>query len=54
LRVPFADVSPIKIENDSLTDEQVLFLSDIFPTGYTAAENAGIEAGDTVAAPSSR
>lgn len=49
LRVPFADVSPIKIENDSLTDEQVLFLSDIFPTGYMAAENAGIEAGDTVA-----
>src|SRR6476660_9719321 len=49
LRVPFADVSPIKIENDSLTDEQVLFLSDIFPTGYMAAENAGIQAGDTVA-----
>jgi threonine dehydrogenase-like Zn-dependent dehydrogenase len=49
LRVPFADVSPIKIENDSLTDEQVLFLSDIFPTGYMAAENAGIESGDTVA-----
>jgi threonine dehydrogenase-like Zn-dependent dehydrogenase len=49
LRVPFADVSPIKIENDSLTDEQVLFLSDIFPTGYMAAENADIEPGDTVA-----
>lgn len=49
LRVPFADVSPIKIENDSLTDEQVLFLSDIFPTGYMAAENAEIEPGDTVA-----
>ncbi|HEX8281617.1 MAG TPA: alcohol dehydrogenase catalytic domain-containing protein, partial [Chthoniobacterales bacterium] len=49
LRVPFADVSPIKIENDSLPDEQVLFLSDVFPTGYMAAENADIEPGDTVA-----
>src|SRR3954470_7359368 len=49
VRVPFADVGPLKIENDSLTDEQVLFLSDIFPTGYMAAENAEIEAGDTVA-----
>ena len=49
LRVPFADVGPLKIENDSLTDEQVLFLSDIFPTGYMAAENCGIEEGDTVA-----
>ncbi|MBA2431857.1 MAG: glutathione-dependent formaldehyde dehydrogenase [Chthoniobacterales bacterium] len=49
LRVPYADVSPIKVENDSLTDEQVLFLSDIFPTGYMAAENADIEEGDTVA-----
>lgn len=48
LRVPFADVGPIKIESD-LSDEQVLFLSDIFPTGYMAAENAGIEQGDTVA-----
>lgn len=49
LRVPYADVSPLKIENDSLSDEQVLFLSDIFPTGYMAAENADIEPGDTVA-----
>ena len=49
LRVPFADVNPIKIENDTLSDEQVLFLSDIFPTGYMAAENADIEEGDTVA-----
>ncbi len=49
LRVPFADVGPLKIENDSLSDEQVLFLSDIFPTGYMAAENCGIEEGDTVA-----
>ncbi len=48
LRVPFADVGPIKIESD-LRDEQVLFLSDIFPTGYMAAENCGIEPGDTVA-----
>lgn len=48
LRVPFADVGPLKIES-SLPDEKVLFLSDIFPTGYMAAENAEIEPGDTVA-----
>ncbi len=48
LRVPHADVGPIKIES-GLPDEKVLFLSDIFPTGYMAAENAGIEKGDTVA-----
>lgn len=48
LRVPHADVGPIKIESD-LPDEKVLFLSDIFPTGYMAAENADIEPGDTVA-----
>jgi threonine dehydrogenase-like Zn-dependent dehydrogenase len=48
-RVPFADVGPIKIEND-MPDEQVLFLSDIFPTGYMAAENCGIEPGRTVVA----
>ena len=48
VRVPFADVGPIKIEN-GLTDEQVLFLSDIFPTGYMAAENCDIKRGDTVA-----
>jgi threonine dehydrogenase-like Zn-dependent dehydrogenase len=48
LRVPYADVGPIKIPN-GLPDEQVLFLSDIFPTGYMAAENAEIEEGDTVA-----
>lgn len=47
-RVPFADVGPIKIPN-GLADEQVLFLSDIFPTGYMAAENADIDPGDTVA-----
>jgi len=48
LRVPHADVGCLKIESD-LPDEKVLFLSDIFPTGYMAAENAEIEAGDTVA-----
>ena len=48
LRVPFADVGPLKIESD-LPDDKVLFLSDIFPTGYMAAENCGIEPGDTVA-----
>jgi threonine dehydrogenase-like Zn-dependent dehydrogenase len=48
LRVPYADVGCLKIESD-LSDEQVLFLSDIFPTGYMAAENADIEPGDTVA-----
>src|SRR5438128_5285985 len=48
VRVPFANVGPLKIEND-LPDEKVLFLSDIFPTGYMAAENAEIEPGDTVA-----
>jgi threonine dehydrogenase-like Zn-dependent dehydrogenase len=48
LRVPFADVGPIKVP-DNLPDEQVLFLSDIFPTAYMAAENCGIEPGDTVA-----
>lgn len=47
-RVPFADVGPIKIPEE-LTDEQVLFLSDIFPTGYMAAENCNIQSGDTVA-----
>ena len=48
VRVPFADVGALKIP-DSVTDEQVLFLSDIFPTGYMAAENCCIEPGDTVA-----
>jgi threonine dehydrogenase-like Zn-dependent dehydrogenase len=48
VRVPFADVGPIKIPS-GLRDEQVLFLSDIFPTGYMGAENCGIERGDTVA-----
>lgn len=48
VRVPFADVGPIKIPA-GLNDEQVLFLSDIFPTGYMAAENCNIQPGDTVA-----
>lgn len=48
VRVPFADVGPIKIPTQ-LADEQVLFLSDIFPTGYQAAENCNIQPGDTVA-----
>ena len=48
VRVPFADVGPLKIETD-LKDEQVLFLSDVFPTGYMAAENCDIQTGDTVA-----
>jgi threonine dehydrogenase-like Zn-dependent dehydrogenase len=48
LRVPFADVGPVRIP-PGLRDEQVLFLSDIFPTGYMAAENAEIEPGETVA-----
>ncbi|KYC39815.1 glutathione-dependent formaldehyde dehydrogenase [Scytonema hofmannii PCC 7110] len=47
-RVPFADVGLFKIP-DGLTDEQVLFFTDIFPTGYMAAENCNIQPGDTVA-----
>jgi threonine dehydrogenase-like Zn-dependent dehydrogenase len=47
-RIPFADVGPIKIESD-IADEKVLFLSDIFPTGYQGAVNANIKEGDTVA-----
>ncbi|HEX2866620.1 MAG TPA: zinc-dependent alcohol dehydrogenase [Ignavibacteriales bacterium] len=48
VRVPYADVGPLKIEN-GMTDEQVLFLSDIFPTGYMAAENCSLNGGETVA-----
>ncbi|MEX0732267.1 MAG: zinc-dependent alcohol dehydrogenase [Aquisalimonadaceae bacterium] len=48
VRVPYADVGPYKIP-DGLSDEQVLFLTDIFPTGYQAAEACGIQPGDTVA-----
>jgi threonine dehydrogenase-like Zn-dependent dehydrogenase len=48
VRVPYADVGPFVIE-DGLTDEQVLFLSDIYPTGYMAAEQGGVEPGKVVA-----
>jgi threonine dehydrogenase-like Zn-dependent dehydrogenase len=48
VRVPFADVGPLPIP-DGIEDEKVLFLSDIFPTGWMAAENANIQPGDTVA-----
>ncbi|MCS6296715.1 MAG: glutathione-dependent formaldehyde dehydrogenase [Nitrospira sp.] len=48
VRVPFSDVGPLKIQS-GLADEQVLFLSDIFPTGYMAAENCQMEPGDTIA-----
>jgi threonine dehydrogenase-like Zn-dependent dehydrogenase len=48
VRVPFSDVGPVVIP-DGLDDEQVLFLSDIFPTGYGAVEEAGVMPGDTVA-----
>ncbi|HWI14269.1 MAG TPA: zinc-dependent alcohol dehydrogenase, partial [Burkholderiales bacterium] len=47
-RVPFADVGPLKVP-EGLSDEQVLFLSDILPTGYMGADMCGIEPGDTVA-----
>ncbi|HSJ74942.1 MAG TPA: zinc-dependent alcohol dehydrogenase [Gemmatimonadales bacterium] len=47
-RVPFADVGPLKVPED-LTDDQVLFLSDIFPTGYMGAEMCDIQRGDVVA-----
>jgi threonine dehydrogenase-like Zn-dependent dehydrogenase len=48
VRVPFADVSPLKIPA-GLPDEKVLFLTDVFPTGYFAADNCNIQPGDTVA-----
>jgi threonine dehydrogenase-like Zn-dependent dehydrogenase len=48
VRVPFADVGPMKIP-DGLADEEVLFLSDILPTGYQAAEMGQIQPGETVA-----
>lgn len=47
-RVPFADIGPIKIPG-GIPDEKVVFLSDIFPTGYMGAENCNIRPGDTVA-----
>ena len=47
-RVPFADVGPLKVPED-LSDDKVLFLSDIFPTGYMGAEMCDIKPGDTIA-----
>src|SRR3712207_110966 len=47
-RVPYADVGPIKVEDD-LTDEQVLFLSDVFPTGYFGADLCDIKGGEVIA-----
>lgn len=47
-RIPFADIGPLKVP-DGLSDEQVLFLTDIFPTGYMAAEHCNIQPGDTIA-----
>jgi threonine dehydrogenase-like Zn-dependent dehydrogenase len=47
-RVPFADVGPIKVPGE-LSDDEVLFLSDIFPTGYMGAEMCNIQPGDTIA-----
>ena len=48
VRVPFADVGPVKVDDD-LSDDQVLFLSDILPTGYMAADMCDIQPGDVVA-----
>ena len=49
VRVPFSDVGPLVIPDDSIEDDKVLFLTDILPTGWMGAENAEIEPGDTVA-----
>ncbi|GGE02438.1 glutathione-dependent formaldehyde dehydrogenase [Tsuneonella deserti] len=49
VRVPYSDVGPFVIPDDSLEDEKVLFLTDILPTGWMAAENCDIQPGDTVA-----
>lgn len=48
VRVPYADVGPLRVP-EGIPDERVIFLSDIFPTGYMAAENCDIEDGQTVA-----
>jgi threonine dehydrogenase-like Zn-dependent dehydrogenase len=48
VRVPFADVSPLKIP-EGLPDEKVLFLTDVLPTGWQAAEQCAIKPGDVVA-----
>jgi threonine dehydrogenase-like Zn-dependent dehydrogenase len=49
VRVPYADTTVVKVPKDGLTDEQVLFLGDIFPTGWQAAVNCDIQPEDTVA-----
>lgn len=48
VRVPFANVGPLKLP-DAVTDDQAVMLADVFPTGYQAAENCGIQPGDVVA-----
>ena len=48
VRVPMADVAPMKVPEE-MSDEDALFLTDIFPTGYQAAEQAGIKGGEIVA-----
>lgn len=48
VRIPFADIGPIKVP-EGLSDEQVIFLSDVFPTGYMAAENCNIQPGQVIA-----
>jgi threonine dehydrogenase-like Zn-dependent dehydrogenase len=48
-RVPYADVGPFKIEDSSLSDEQVLFLTDVFPTGFYGADLCEISGGEVVA-----
>ncbi|HEV3002717.1 MAG TPA: zinc-dependent alcohol dehydrogenase [Solirubrobacteraceae bacterium] len=48
VRVPFADVGPLKVP-DGVTDEQALFLSDVFPTGFMGAEMCDVEPHDVVA-----
>lgn len=48
VRVPYADVGPYKVSND-FTDEEVLFTTDIFPTGYAAIDRANVQGGETVA-----
>ena len=48
VRVPMADVAPMKVP-EGMTDEEVLFLTDIFPTGYQGAEHAEVQGGDIVA-----
>lgn len=48
VRVPFADVGPFKVPAE-LNDEQLVLLTDVFPTGYMAAEQCGIQLGDTIA-----